>query len=72
LLTDGVVEAREKDGALFGFERTAALSIQPAEAIAAVAKQFGQDDDITVLTLSMLEVGEAPTAHFAVPIPYPA
>jgi serine phosphatase RsbU (regulator of sigma subunit) len=72
LLTDGVVEAREKDGVLFGFERTAALSIQPAEAIAAVAKQFGQDDDITVLTLTRLEVGAASTAHFAVPIPHPA
>jgi hypothetical protein len=52
LLTDGVVEARDKAGALFGFDRSAALSIQPAEAIARAAHSFGQDDDITVLTLS--------------------
>ena len=32
LLTDGVVEARDKSGALFGFERTAAISaLRPAE-----------------------------------------
>jgi len=51
LLTDGVVEARDKAGALLGFERSAALSLEPAEAIATAAQAFGQDDDITVLTL---------------------
>jgi len=51
LLTDGVVEARDKTGALFGFERAAALSTRPAEAIAQAAQAFGQDDDITALTL---------------------
>jgi Stage II sporulation protein E (SpoIIE) len=53
LLTDGVVEARDKAGVLYGFERAAALSIQPAEAIATAAQAFGQDDDITALTLSL-------------------
>jgi len=53
LLTDGVVEARDKSGALFGFERVAALSTQAAEAIAQTAQAFGQDDDITVLTLAL-------------------
>jgi serine phosphatase RsbU (regulator of sigma subunit) len=52
LLTDGVVESRDQAGALLGFERAAALSIQPAEAIACAAQEFGQDDDITVLTVS--------------------
>ena len=52
LLTDGVIEARNKVGALFGFERSAALSNQSADAIANAAQVFGQDDDITVLTLS--------------------
>ena len=52
LLTDGVVEARDKRGALLGFARAAALSMQPAEAIAQAAQQFGQDDDITALTLA--------------------
>jgi serine phosphatase RsbU (regulator of sigma subunit) len=52
LLTDGVVEARNNTGELFGFERTAAASTQPAESIAKTAQAFGQDDDITVLTIS--------------------
>jgi len=52
LLTDGVVEARDKAGALFGFDRTAAISGQSAEQIAKTAGLFGQDDDITVLTLA--------------------
>jgi hypothetical protein len=51
LITDGVIEARDKSGELFGFERTAAISMQSAEQIAACAQQFGQDDDITVVTL---------------------
>jgi len=54
LLSDGVLEARSATGELFGFERTAALSTQSAEAIAAAAQQFGQEDDITVLTLNFV------------------
>ena len=50
-LSDGVVEARDRGGALFGFERTEAISSRPAGEIAAAAQQFGQEDDITVLTL---------------------
>jgi serine phosphatase RsbU (regulator of sigma subunit) len=52
LLSDGVVEARDARGMLFGFERTRAISAQPASAIAAAALEFGQEDDITVLTLT--------------------
>lgn len=52
LVTDGVVEARDKSGALFGFERTARLSIEPAGAVAKAAQIFGQGDDITVLTIA--------------------
>jgi len=73
LLTDGVLEATDPiTKELFGFDRTAAISNQSAEAIAAAAQQFGQEDDITVLTLTRLEVGEASTARLGVPIPYPA
>jgi len=54
LVTDGVVEARDKAGALFGFERTGRLSVEPAEAIARTAQAFGQDDDITALTLARI------------------
>jgi hypothetical protein len=52
LLTDGVVEARSSSGELFGFERTASIARETAEEMAQTAKGFGQDDDITVLTLS--------------------
>jgi GAF domain-containing protein len=55
LLSDGVPEARTQSGELFGFERTAALSIQTAGEIASTAQQFGQEDDITVVTLAMAE-----------------
>ena len=53
LLSDGVVEARSASGELFGFERTASLSTESAGQIADAAKQFGQEDDITVLTLTL-------------------
>jgi serine phosphatase RsbU (regulator of sigma subunit) len=56
-ISDGVVEARNAEGELFGFERTAALSTQPAEEIAHAAQAFGQEDDITVLTLTLAPVG---------------
>jgi hypothetical protein len=48
-----VVEARDTDGELFGFDRTAALSTRSAEAIACAAQNWGQEDDITVLTVSL-------------------
>ncbi len=52
LLSDGVVEAMDSDGQLFGFDRTREVSSQSAHAIAAAAQSFGQEDDITVLTLT--------------------
>ncbi len=54
LLTDGVVEARNAQGELFGFDRTRALTTEPAEKIAQAAQHFGQEDDITVLTLAFV------------------
>ena len=57
LVSDGVVEARNAEGELFGFERTAAISTQLAESIARAASTFGQEDDITVLTLSRAGAG---------------
>jgi hypothetical protein len=56
-LSDGVVEARNAQGELFGFDRTAAISSQPAENIARAAQEFGQEDDITVLTLAFAPAG---------------
>ncbi|MGO9338299.1 MAG: PP2C family protein-serine/threonine phosphatase [Terracidiphilus sp.] len=52
--SDGVIEAQNEKGELFGFERGRAVSIQPAAAIAEAARQFGQEDDITVVTIERL------------------
>ncbi len=57
LLSDGVLEARDAHGALFGFERMRAISAQTAASIAGTALKFGQEDDITVLTLARLSAG---------------
>ena len=53
LLSDGVPEARSATGELYGFERLSALSAESAQDIASTAQRFGQEDDITVLTLAM-------------------
>jgi hypothetical protein len=54
LLSDGVVEARKASGEIFGFDRVHNLSNQSAFYIADAAKEFGQEDDITVLTVRRL------------------
>ncbi|HTX75575.1 MAG TPA: PP2C family protein-serine/threonine phosphatase, partial [Terracidiphilus sp.] len=56
LYTDGVLEARNAEGELFGFERVREWSARRAEEIAAEAQRFGQEDDITVLTLEPVPV----------------
>jgi len=50
-LSDGVVEATNAHGELFGFERTQQVSNESARYIAQTAKRFGQNDDITVVSL---------------------
>jgi phosphoserine phosphatase RsbU/P len=50
-LSDGVVEAANAEGELFGFERTQQVSNEPARYIAQTAQRFGQTDDITVLSV---------------------
>jgi hypothetical protein len=50
-LSDGVVEAQDLSGELLGFERMAALTVKPAAEIADAAQSWGQEDDITVLTV---------------------
>ncbi len=59
-LSDGVVEAQSATRELFGFERTRQISTQSAGQIAAAAQSFGQQDDITVLTL---QFAPAEVAH---------
>ncbi len=59
MMSDGVAEARKSNGDLFGFERVRNLSNQSAFYIANAAKEFGQEDDITVLTVRRLAQGAA-------------
>jgi serine phosphatase RsbU (regulator of sigma subunit) len=51
LYSDGVLEAADAKGELFGFERTAAISGKSANEIAEAARAWGQNDDITVVTV---------------------
>jgi hypothetical protein len=50
--SDGVVEAQNAKGELFGFERGRAISTNPAVVIVEAAKEFGQSDDITVVAIT--------------------
>ena len=74
LYTDGLLEARSASGELYGFDRLQNLfATQPDAAQATeAAVAFGQDDDITVLTLTRLNVGEESTALFTAPVFDPA
>ncbi len=51
LLSDGIAEAQDKQGQLFGFERIRKLLERPISAaqVATAAQTFGQQDDICVL-----------------------
>lgn len=51
-VSDGVVEARNASGELYGFERTRTICVESAQAIAETARKFGQEDDITVLSVT--------------------
>jgi serine phosphatase RsbU (regulator of sigma subunit) len=61
LYTDGLLEARSQTGELYSFDRLQTLfAAHPtAEQAAQAAVNFGQDDDITVLTLTRHAAGEA-------------
>lgn len=55
LLSDGVLEARTPEGELYGFDRLPSLTLKSAREIADTAQRFGQEDDITVLTLNLAQ-----------------
>jgi Stage II sporulation protein E (SpoIIE) len=61
LLSDGVVEAQNERGDLFGFDRVRQLLAAQASVaeMASAAQAFGQEDDITVLSLTFAPVGVA-------------
>jgi hypothetical protein len=52
LYSDGIVEAQNQRGELFGFDRGRQLSTQPVEAIVEAAREFGQQDDMTVIAIT--------------------
>jgi hypothetical protein len=49
--SDGVIEAQNQQGELFGFDRARDISTHPAAEIVEAAKKCGQEDDITVVTI---------------------
>lgn len=51
LISDGVVEAINSRGELFGFDRMRAISTAQAGKIVEAARDWGQCDDITVVTI---------------------
>ena len=51
-ISDGVVEAANGRRELYGFDRAGQISTQSAEEIARAAQRWGQEDDITVLTVA--------------------
>jgi hypothetical protein len=53
LMSDGVAEARDKDGQLFGFDRIQHMlqGRVTAAQLATAAKKFGHQDDITVVSV---------------------
>jgi Stage II sporulation protein E (SpoIIE) len=63
LYTDGLLEARNKTGEIFGFDRTRELfaTLPDAARATEAAVLFGQDDDITVVTLVRIPAGEEST-----------
>jgi cytochrome c oxidase subunit IV len=54
LMSDGVAEATDHDGQLFGFERVHQLlqTAKSATEVASAAQTFGQEDDISVISIT--------------------
>jgi serine phosphatase RsbU (regulator of sigma subunit) len=64
LYTDGIVEARNHRGELFGFERLSELLATRPEVreLVDAAEGFGQEDDITAVSITRHPVGERKAA----------
>ena len=70
LYTDGLLEARGADGEIFSFERLHELFATAPDASRATeaAVNFGQEDDITVLTLTRLATREQSSTRYSAPL----
>jgi hypothetical protein len=60
LLSDGIAEAMDPDGNLFGFERIHHLlrTATTAAQLAAAAQAFGQEDDISIISITRIPIVE--------------
>ncbi|HEY1901195.1 MAG TPA: PP2C family protein-serine/threonine phosphatase [Terracidiphilus sp.] len=60
LMSDGIAEATDANGRLFGFERVNELlrTARSAAGIAEAAQAFGQEDDISVISVTRAPVAE--------------
>jgi hypothetical protein len=70
--SDGIVEAQNPKGELFGFERSREISMEPVAAIVEAAKQFGQQDDMTVIAITRDVAAVRDTQAQKVSVPAPA
>jgi hypothetical protein len=70
LYTDGLLEARNASGELYGFQRLQVLfGARPSASQASQeAVAFGQEDDVTVLTLIRVAVGEESVTLLSAPV----
>jgi hypothetical protein len=64
LMSDGITEATDADGYLFGFERVNELmrTAKSVAEIAGAAQAFGQEDDISVISVTRTAGLEVPAA----------
>ena len=64
LMSDGIAEATDAEGHLFGFERIHELlrTVSSAAEVATAAQHFGQEDDISVITVTRTAVLEPASA----------
>lgn len=71
LITDGVLEARNREGELYGFERVSTLmrGRPSVEEVAEAACIFGQDDDITVVSIARITTRKTQPAMGMYPLP---
>jgi serine phosphatase RsbU (regulator of sigma subunit) len=59
-MSDGIAEATDIDGNLFGFDRVHALlrTATTAAEVASAPQSFGQEDDISVISVTRIVVPE--------------
>jgi serine phosphatase RsbU (regulator of sigma subunit) len=64
LMSDGIVEAMDANGKLFGFERVHELlrTASNAAGVASAAQTFGQEDDISVISVTRAAALESAAA----------